>query len=111
MPNQHDLLPDFTTQAKGVARTMIQALSLIREEREKTVSYIATRWKIDRDLAAESYDMMVRSFSKDGSASTRSIQNIIDSTISRLQIERNLTIADVVALPLLNAAQKELGLR
>ena len=57
---------------------MIQALTRIREEREKTISYIATRWKIDRELAAESYDVMVRSFSTDGSASTKSIQNVSD---------------------------------
>jgi NitT/TauT family transport system substrate-binding protein len=98
-------------QAKKVVRAMIQALSRIREERETTVSYIATRWKIDRELAAESYDVMVRSFSRDGSASTKSIQNIIDSTKSRLQVERLISVADIVALPLLTEAQKELRLR
>jgi len=98
-------------QAKRVVRAMIQALSRIREEREKTVGYIATRWKIDRELAAESYDVMVRSFSTDGSASTKSIQNVIDSTKSRLQVERPISVADVVALPLLSEAQKELRLR
>ena len=98
-------------QAKRIVRAMIQALSLIREERERTVSYISTRWKIDQELAEQSYDVMVRSFSKDGSASTKSIQNIIDSTKSRLQIDRPVTIADVVALPLLTEVQKELGLR
>ncbi len=98
-------------QAKRVVRAMIKALNRIREEREKTVGYIATRWKIDRALAAESYDVMVRSFSLDGSASTKSIQNIIDSTKSRLQVERPISVADVVALPLLGEAQKELGLK
>jgi NitT/TauT family transport system substrate-binding protein len=98
-------------QAKRVARTMIQALNRIRAEREKTISYIATRWKIDRELAAESYDVMVRSFSIDGSASTKSIQNVIDSTKSRLQVERPIAVADVVALPILSEAQKELGVK
>jgi NitT/TauT family transport system substrate-binding protein len=98
-------------QAKRVVRAMIQALNRIREEREKAISYIAMRWKIDRELAAESYDVMVRSFSTDGSASTKSIQNVIDSTKSRLQVERPISVADVVALPLLSEAQKELGLK
>jgi NitT/TauT family transport system substrate-binding protein len=97
------------TQAKRVIRAMIRALSQIREEREKTVGYIATRWKIDRELAAQSYDVMVRSFSTDGSAGTKSIQNIIDSTKSRLQIDKPISVADVVALPLLGEAQKELA--
>jgi len=98
-------------QAKRVARAMIQALTLIREEPEKTVGYIASRWKIDPELAKQSYDTMVRSFSRDGSASAKSIQNIIDSTKSRLQVERNLSVGDVVALPLLGEAQKELGFK
>ena len=98
-------------QAKRIIRAMIQALSLIREERERTVSYISTRWKIDQELAEQSYDVMVRSFSKDGSASAKSVQNIIDSTRSRLQIDRAVTVADVIALPLLTEVQKELGLR
>ena len=98
-------------QAKRVARTMIQALNRIRAERDSTVSYIATRWKIDRELAAESYDVMVRSFSTDGSASTKSIQSVIDSTKSRLQVDRPISVADVVALPLLSEAQKEMGVK
>jgi len=98
-------------QVKRIIRAMIRALSEIRGDREGAVSYIATRWKIDRDLAAESYDTMVRSFSKDGSASTQSIHNVIESTKSRLQITRAVAIDDVVALPLLAEAQKELNLR
>ncbi len=98
-------------QAKRVMRALIQALGEIRAERDRTVSYITTRWKIDRDLAAESYDMMVRSFSKDGSASTQSIQNVIESTRSRLQFNRPVSVADVLALPLLAEVQKELNLR
>jgi NitT/TauT family transport system substrate-binding protein len=98
-------------QAKRVARAMIQALTLIRAEPEKTIAYIASRWKIDQELAKESYDTMVRSFSHDGSASGKAIQNIIDSTKSRLQVDRKLSPADVVALPLLAEAQKELGFK
>jgi len=98
-------------QAKKVARAMIQALTQIREERDKTIGYIASRWKIDKELAAESYDVMVRSFSKDGSAGAKSIQNIIDSTKSRLQIEKSIAVGDVVALPLLSEAQRELGFK
>ena len=98
-------------QVKRVVRALIQALNEIRGERDRTVSYIATRWKIDQDLAAESYDTMVRSFSKDGSASAQSIQNVIESTRSRLQINRPVAVTDVLALPLLTEVQKELNLR
>jgi ABC-type nitrate/sulfonate/bicarbonate transport system substrate-binding protein len=98
-------------QVKRIVRTMIQALNEIRGDRDRAVSYIATRWKIDRDLAAESYDTMVRSFSKDGSASSQSIDNVIASTKSRLQIHRPVSVADVVALPLLTEVQKELNLK
>ena len=98
-------------QVKRIMRAMIQALNDIRGERERTVSYIATRWKIDQELAAQSYDIMVRSFSKDGSASAKSIQSVIDSTRSRLQIDRAVSVNDVAAFSLLGEVQKELSLR
>ena len=98
-------------QARRVARAMIQALTAIRDEREKTIGYIASRWKIDRDLATESYDVMVKSFSRDGNASAKSVQNIIDSTKARLQIDKAVIVADVIALPLLSEVQKELGIK
>lgn len=98
-------------QAKKVARAMIQALTAIREEREKTIGYIASRWKIDRELATDSYDVMVRSFSRDGNASAKSVQSIIDSTKARLQVNSAMTVGDVIALPLLGEVQKELGVK
>ncbi len=104
-------LKEKPAQVKRLIRAMIQALNEIRSERERTVSYIATRWKIDQELAAQSYDIMVRSFSKDGSASTKSIQNVIDSTRSRLQIDRAISVNDVAAFSLLGEVQKELSLR
>jgi len=104
-------LKEKPTQVKRIIRAMIQALNEIRSERERTVTYIATRWKIDQELAAQSYDIMVRSFSKDGSASAKSIQNVIDSTKSRLQIDRAISVNDVAAFSLLGEVQKELSLR
>jgi NitT/TauT family transport system substrate-binding protein len=104
-------LKEKPAQVKRVIRAMIQALNEIRSEREQTVSYIATRWKIDQELAAQSYDIMVRSFSKDGSASAKSIQNVIDSTKSRLQIDRAISVNDVAAFSLLGEVQRELSLR
>ena len=104
-------LKEKPAQAKKVARAMIQALTAIREERDKTIGYIASRWKIDRDLATESYDIMVKSFSRDGNASAKSVQNIIDSTKARLQIDKAVTVADVIALPLIGEVQKDLGIK
>lgn len=104
-------LKEKPAQVKRVIRAMIQALNEIRGERERTVSYIAARWKIDQELAAQSYDTMVRSFSKDGSASAKSIQSVIDSTKSRLQIDRPISVSDVAAFSLLGEVQKEMTLR
>ena len=104
-------LKEKPPQVKRIIRAMIQALNEIRSERERTVSYIATRWKIDQELAAQSYDIMVRSFSKDGSASAKSIQNVIDSTRSRLQIDRAISVNDVAAFSLLGEVQRELSVR
>jgi len=75
------------------------------------VSYIANRWKIDHDLASASYEVMVRSFSRDGTASPRSIQNVIDSTRARLKIERPTVISDLINLSLLEEVHREMGIK
>jgi len=104
-------LREKPAQVKRILRAMLQALNEIRSERDRTVNYIAGRWKIDHELAAQSYDIMVRSFSKDGSASAKSIQNVIDSTRSRLQIDRAISVNDVAAFSLLGEVQRETTLK
>jgi hypothetical protein len=54
---------------------------------------------------------MVRSFSKDGTASARSIQNVIESTKARLKIERPTAISDVIDLSLLEEVRREMGIK
>lgn len=99
------------SQVKKIVRATVNSLIHIRENRDELVSYIANRWKIDTELAASSYQIMVRSFSRDGTASPRSIQNVIDSTRARLKIERPTAISDLINLSLLEEVHREMGIK
>lgn len=104
-------IKDKPAQAKKIVRAIVRSLIHIRENREGIVNYIAERWKIDPGLASSSYELMVRSFSKDGTASARSIQNVIESTKARLKIERPTAISDVIDLSLLEEVRREMGIK
>ncbi len=104
-------IKDKPAQAKKIVRAIVRSLIHIRENREGIVNYIAERWKIDPGLASSSYELMVRSFSKDGTASARSIQNVIESTKARLKIERPTAVSDVINLSLLEEVRREMGIK
>lgn len=104
-------IKDKPAQTKKIVRAIVRSLIHIRENREGIVNYIAERWKIDPGLASSSYELMVRSFSKDGTASARSIQNVIESTKARLKIERPTAISDVIDLSLLEEVRREMGIK
>lgn len=98
-------------EVKRMIRAIVKSLLYIQDNRQKLTDYIAQRWKVDRELAASSYETMAQSFSRDGTASPQSIQNVIDSTKARLKLQRAVAITEVVNLSLLEEVHRELGLK
>ncbi|MBI2089307.1 MAG: ABC transporter substrate-binding protein [Deltaproteobacteria bacterium] len=98
-------------EVKRMIRAIVKSLLYIQDNRQKLTDYIAQRWKVDRELAASSYETMAQSFSRDGTASPQSIQNVIDSTKARLKLQRAIAMTEVVNLSLLEEVHRELGLK
>lgn len=98
-------------QVKRTIGAVLLSLIYIRENRDDLLSYIAKRWKIDRAVAAASYETMLRSFSRDGTANPRSIQNVIESTRTRLKLRRTFAVSDLVDFSLLEAVKREMKIK
>lgn len=98
-------------ELKRMIRAVVKTLLHIHENRDSMISYTSQKWKIDQALAAASYETMIRSFSRDGTASTQSIQNVIESTRARLKLQRAVAPSEVVNLSLLEEVRRELGLK
>ena len=102
---------DNPAEVKKMIRAVVKTLLYIHESRGPMISYTSQRWKIDRDLASASYETMVRSLSRDGTASTQAIQNVIESTRTRLKLQRAVAPSEVVNLSLLEEVRRDLGLK
>ena len=101
-------LQENPAQVKRVVRAMVRSLVRIRQSRDELISYIATRWKMDREFAASSYDIMLRAYSPNGSTSTQSIQSVIDSIKGRSPA---VGVSRVINFTALEEVQRELKLK
>ncbi|MGZ8454801.1 MAG: hypothetical protein ACXWZE_22145, partial [Candidatus Binatia bacterium] len=89
----------------------IKSLVFLRKEKNQVVEMIAKQWKIEPDIAEKSYQVMIKTFSANGSASDSAIENVIQQTLKANKSQKQVIHAQVANLAFLEDAQKELGLR
>ncbi|MBI4529681.1 MAG: ABC transporter substrate-binding protein [Deltaproteobacteria bacterium] len=97
-------------EAKKVVRATIRALRFIRERKEEVVPIMAHWLGQTHEVASESYDLIVSSFSSDGGTSDATYQFAIDARKKALKLEKTIPLSQVRDFTLLKEAQKELGL-
>ena len=98
-------------QVKRMVRGFVKSLVFLRREKNKVVEMIAKQWKIEPDIAEKSYQVMIKTFSANGSASDSAIENVIQQTLKANKSQKQVGHSQVVHLAFLEEAQKELGLR
>jgi NitT/TauT family transport system substrate-binding protein len=98
-------------QVKRMVRGFVKSLVFLRKEKNKVVEMIAKQWKIEPDIAEKSYQVMIQTFSANGSASDSAIENVIQQTLKANKSQKQVSHAQVANLAFLEDAQKELGLR
>lgn len=104
-------LKDNREETKKVLRAMVRALRFIRE-RKSEVILIMTHWlNQTREVASESYDLIVPSFSPDGGAGDATYEFAIEARKSALKTEKPIPLSQVRDLSLLKEVQRELGLQ
>jgi NitT/TauT family transport system substrate-binding protein len=101
-------LQENPVQVKRVVRAMVRSLIRIRQSRDELISYIASRWKMDGEFAASSYDTMLRAYSPNGSTSVESIQSVIDWIKGR---NSAVGVSHVVNFTALEEVQREMKIR
>ena len=99
------------SQVKRMVRGFVKSLVFLRTEKNKVVEMIAKQWKIEPDIAEKSYQVMIKTFSANGSASDSAIENVIQQTLKTNKSQKQVGHAQVANLVFLEEAQKELGLR
>jgi ABC-type nitrate/sulfonate/bicarbonate transport system substrate-binding protein len=95
------LLKEKRDQAKRVVRALVKAILFMRKNKEESVRAAMNWLALDRDVAENSYDMALDSFSEDGSPTLKGLQNSITLEKQRAGIKEDVAVARVFDFSLL----------
>ncbi len=90
-------------------RALLRGLRVIHENPEVTKG-IMVRWlNQSHQVAADSYDLVVASFSRDGEADETSLKAVVEARRRSGKIEKEIPLEQVVDFRLVREVRKELG--
>ena len=103
-------LRDHRDEVRRALRATVRGLRFIRERKDEAIS-IMTQWLSQtREVASESYDLIVASFSVDGATSDATYEFAIQARREALKSDKAIPLSQVRDFSLLREVQKELGL-
>jgi NitT/TauT family transport system substrate-binding protein len=98
-------------ETKKVLRAVLRGLRFMHERRDETIQ-IMSRWLSQpMDVARDSYDSILPSFSRDGGTVDKTYEFAIESRKATVRAEKPIPLSQVRDLTLLREAQKELRLQ
>jgi ABC-type nitrate/sulfonate/bicarbonate transport system substrate-binding protein len=98
-------------EAKRVLRAVLRGLRFMHERREETIQ-VMVRWLSQTpEVARDSYDSILPSFSPDGGTVDTTFEFAIESRKATVRTDKPIPLAQVRDLTLLREVQKELRLQ
>src|ERR1044071_7018013 len=98
-------------EAKKVLRAILRGLRFMHERREETIQ-IMSRWLNQTpDVARDSYDSIMPSFSMDGGTVDKTFEFAIESRKATVKTEKPIPVSQVRDFTLLRELQKELRIQ
>ena len=98
-------------EVKRVITAGIKAARYIRQNREGTIQFMTEWSKIDKEMATNTYESVLKLFNDDGSLPEKGLLLVIDELRKLGKVEREISVREVADLSLLREAQKELGIK
>ena len=94
----------------AVLTAMLRGLLFVHNQRSDAIALVQKIFKMDRALAEASYDQTLKAYSKDGTASAKGIESVLE--VARQQgVPKPVTVNDVVDFGPLREAQTALNSR
>ena len=104
-------LKENRDQAKKVLRATVRALRFIRERKDEVVPIMMQWLQQTNEVAGESYDIIVPSFSPNGGVSDATYQFAVNARMKDLKSDKRISLSQVRDFSLLREVQKELGIQ
>ena len=98
-------------EVKKVIKAGIRATNYIRANREGTIQFLMRQQKIDREIAAATYESVAKAFNEDGSVPEDGLRLVIEEAKKSVKVDREVRFSEVTELAILREAQKELGIK
>jgi NitT/TauT family transport system substrate-binding protein len=98
-------------EIKRVIKAGIKANRYIRQNRDGTLPIMAEWLKIDKEMAAATYDSSVKTFSEDLNLPDSGLRLLIDEAKRVTKVDREVSPSEVADLAILKEAQRELGMK
>jgi ABC-type nitrate/sulfonate/bicarbonate transport system substrate-binding protein len=96
-------------QVRRLLRAMLKGLRYVWEDKPGTVDVIENWLKLDKKVASLTYDLALKSYSRNGEVDDRGIQLTVDMINAREKIEKKINISDLVDYTQLREARKNLA--
>ena len=104
-------LRNYRDETKRVLRAVLRGLRVMHERREDTIAIMAKWLSQTPDVARDSYDSILPSFSLDGGTVDKTYEFAIESRKATVRTDKPVPLSQVRDLTLLREVQKELKLQ
>ena len=96
-------------QVRKIMRASLKGLRYVWENKNGTVDVLENWLKLDRKIASMTYDLALKSYSRNGEVDDRGIQLTVDMINAREKIEKRINVSDFVDYTQLREARKNLA--
>ena len=104
-------LKDHPQQIKRVLRAGLRGLRYVLDNKAGTVDVIQSWYRVDREIAASTYDLARKSFSVNGEVTEKGILLSMEFARTSGKFEKETAASEMVDFTLLREAKKELSWR
>ncbi len=98
-------------EVKRVIEAGIKANRYIRAEREGTIQFLLGWQKVDREVAAATYESVANAYNDDGTVPEDGLHVVIEEAKKNSKVDHEVSIDQVADLTMLKQAQKELSIK
>ena len=104
-------LKDNPQQIKRVLRAGLRGLRYVQDNKAGTVDVIQSWYRVEREIAASTYDLARKSFSTNGEVNDKGILLSMEFARTSGKFEREISPSEIIDFNLLREVKKELGWR
>jgi ABC-type nitrate/sulfonate/bicarbonate transport system substrate-binding protein len=104
-------LKENPQQIKRVLRAGLRGVRYVQENRAGTIDVIANWYRVERDIAAATYDLARKSFSANGEVSERGVMLSMEFARASGKFDKETSPAEIVDFNLVREVKKELAWR